>query len=211
MSHSSQVLLVSSGDGPGECRQAVAHLLRLLEKDASRQGVSLDISERQAEHGPASAIVVLGGAGAEALSRAFEGTVLWRCPSSIRPRHKRKNWFVEIFRLDQPREIERLDPGDVEIQFMRAGGPGGQHQNKTESAVRARWRDPQGRMFSVVARDERSQHRNRKLAIARLQALVDADASEAAQSRQGGQHKLHHQVTRGAPHRVFLGPDFKPA
>jgi protein subunit release factor A len=73
---------------------------------------------------------------------------------------------------------EALDiPGDDEallaqcrVETFRAGGPGGQHQNVTESAVRL-VHLPTG--VRVVAREERSQHRNRALALARLREKLE--------------------------------------
>lgn len=56
------------------------------------------------------------------------------------------------------------------METFRAGGPGGQHQNVTESAVRLTHL-PTG--LVVVARDERSQHRNRSLALARLRKALE--------------------------------------
>jgi ribosome-associated protein len=56
------------------------------------------------------------------------------------------------------------------VETFRAGGPGGQHQNTTESAVRL-VHEPTG--ATVVARDERSQHRNRKLALQRLRVRLE--------------------------------------
>lgn len=56
------------------------------------------------------------------------------------------------------------------VDTFRAGGPGGQHQNVTESAVRLTHL-PTG--VVVVARDERSQHRNRSLALSRLRKALE--------------------------------------
>ena len=55
------------------------------------------------------------------------------------------------------------------VETFRAGGPGGQHQNKTESAVRLTHR-PTG--IVVTARESRSQHRNRTRALERLRAAL---------------------------------------
>ena len=55
------------------------------------------------------------------------------------------------------------------VETFRAGGPGGQHQNKTESAVRLTHR-PTG--IVVTARESRSQHRNRARALDRLRAAL---------------------------------------
>ncbi|HSW31491.1 MAG TPA: peptide chain release factor-like protein [Longimicrobiales bacterium] len=57
------------------------------------------------------------------------------------------------------------------VETFRAGGPGGQHQNMTESGVRV-VHLPTG--VRVVAREERSQHRNREVALARLRARLEA-------------------------------------
>lgn len=201
-------LLVSSGDGPGECRQAVGHLLAWLTEEAARLGLDIDIAEREAPHGPSSAVVVLNGIGAGSMARDVEGVVLWRCQSALRPKHPRKNWFVEIFRLPPDGPPVLIDPDAVELQAIRAGGPGGQHQNKTSSAIRARWRDPAGRLWSVVVRDSRSQHQNRRLALERLSALNAAEQAAAEASQRGATRALHGQLRRGAPRRIFEGDKF---
>lgn len=211
MTHPGKVtLLVSSGNGPGECRQAVAHTLDAIRKDATRLGVEIDISERPARHGPSSAIVVLAGSRAYDMAQAWEGVVLWRCQSSLRPKHRRKNWFVQVFHLEDATAPCKIDPSRIEMQALRAGGPGGQHQNTTASAIRARWVSPEGQSYAVVVRDERSQHRNRSLALARLSALVAADRAESEAAARGAARYLHHQLERGDPARVFEGPRFRP-
>ncbi|WP_255564091.1 hypothetical protein [Mameliella sp. CS4] len=90
-------LLISSGNGPGECQQAVGHVLTRLRDEAEARGVTLDLAGRAGRDGPVSAIAVLTGPGAEALAARWEGGVLWRCPSALRPRHKRKNWLCRCF------------------------------------------------------------------------------------------------------------------
>jgi protein subunit release factor A len=73
-------------------------------------------------------------------------------------------------------EIPEDDDGllaECRVETFRAGGPGGQHQNKTESAVRLTHL-PSG--IGVTARESRSQHRNRQIALARLRAALDEAA-----------------------------------
>lgn len=65
---------------------------------------------------------------------------------------------------------------ECRVETFRSGGPGGQHQNKTESGVRLTHL-PTG--ISVMARDSRSQHRNRQIALVRLrEALEEASREE---------------------------------
>lgn len=62
---------------------------------------------------------------------------------------------------------------ECRVETFRAGGPGGQHQNTTDSGVRLTHL-PTG--ISVTARESRSQHRNRKMALARLRAALEERA-----------------------------------
>lgn len=64
---------------------------------------------------------------------------------------------------------------ECRVDTFRAGGPGGQHQNTTESGVRL-VHLPTG--ITVTARDERSQHRNRGLALRRLREALEELARE---------------------------------
>lgn len=73
----------------------------------------------------------------------------------------------EDYRL--PEEDEALLV-ECRVETFRAGGPGGQHQNRAESAVRLTHL-PTG--ISVTARESRSQHRNRKTALLRLRAALE--------------------------------------
>ena len=93
-----------------------------------------------------------------------------------------------------------FNPKDIRWQTMRASGPGGQQVNKTESAVRV-IHLPTG--TEATAMEERSQHRNRKLALARLmQKLKQLDATRFGQARHE-RWRAHQELQRGNPVRVL--------
>ena len=203
-------LLLTSGRGPGECRIALAKTLRVLAREAQTAGLDLDVAPGPDPdgHGPGSAIAVLEGRGAEAFAATWAGSILWVARSPLRPHHKRKNWFIGVFKLE-PRAIEpaELDPADVRFEAFSAGGPGGQHQNKTASAVRAVHK-PTG--LAVVVRDGRSQHSNKAIALKRLGALLDLKEELATAADDQQVQSGHSRLERGRPVRTFEGKDFRP-
>ncbi len=203
-------LLLTAGRGPAECRLAVAHALQRIADEAEAANCDCAIARGDADrHGPASAIIVLDGpAAAEIAQRWTQGSVLWVCRSPLRPHHGRKNWFVGVVDLPLPEQIPVLAASDIRFESFRAGGPGGQHQNKTESAVRA-VHLPSG--LTTIARDGRSQHRNKALALARLAALLDGRARVAEAGEARLIHAAHDRIERGAPGLRFEGPAFTPA
>jgi len=200
-------LLISGGNGPDECNQAVAGILQRMLEEAERLGISVDIDPQPAKIGLKSAVLVLHGTGLNEFTGRWVGTLCWRAKSTLRRQHKRANWFVGVFELAKSEDCPRtIRPQDVTFQSFRAGGPGGQHQNTTDSAVRATHR-PTG--LTAVAREMRSQHRNKALALERLQALRNAVTAATEQSGKDARHRMHHAIARGNPLRVFSGPDFQ--
>jgi peptide chain release factor len=206
-------LLLTSGRGPVECRMAVAQTLARLAAEANAAGCGCDItvSGNTDGHGPASAIAILtcdaAADTARLLGQRWLGSILWICPSPLRPHHKRKNWFIGVIELSAPAgRPAALRLADVRTESFRAGGPGGQHQNKTESAIRA-VHGPTG--LAVVVRDGRSQHRNKALALERLASLLQHGDVLARARDDAAIQSLHEALERGRPIRTFRGPDFQ--
>ena len=153
-------LQITSGRGPVECCRVVALVLERILKQAQTRKLKVEIVEKEA--GPAnrtllSAVIALEGAGCDTLVEEWEGTVLWIARSPYRIHHRRKNWFVGVqtFLLSESREATE---NEIRYETLRASGPGGQHVNKTESAVRA-VHIPSG--ISVVTSDQHSQWQNK--------------------------------------------------
>jgi len=198
-------LHITAGQGPAECAWAVVKVLEQIQKEAvaaSFQCRTLEI-EPGPEPGTAqSALISISDA---AFANSWIGTVQWTARSPFRPLHKRKNWFVGID-VFEPVDETSFSPRDLRWETMRASGPGGQHVNKTESAVRV-IHLPTG--TAATAMEERSQHRNRKLALALLmRKLKQLDANRFGEARQE-RWRAHQELQRGNPVRVLRETSLK--
>lgn len=201
------LLQISAAHGPEECCLAVSKALGRLLREAHAQGVDADVLESVAGERAGtfrSVLLSLDGAGAGALAAAWEGSIQWICASPYRPGHLRKNWFIGAARCEAPAPALA---GDIRFEATRSSGPGGQHVNKTASAIRA---THVATGLSVKVQTERSQHANKRIAVMliahRLATLKQQlQAGQRAQRRQ-----MHHEVERGSPARVFRGEKFEP-
>lgn len=200
-------LLLTSGSGPAECQQAVANVLKQMGSEADEFAIDFDFSGERTKHGYKSAVVVISGLDASKFADTWRGTIQWRAKSTVRPGHKRENWFIGVFDLPSISDVtSKVDIREITYDTFRAGGPGGQHQNTTDSAVRATHR-PSG--ISAVAREERSQHRNKALALERLQHLITSTQKAEEAARKQSLNGMHRALERGNPVRCFKGHNFK--
>ena len=196
------LIQITAGRGPEECTRVVARVLEIFLKEARTQNLITEVITTvpgNLNGTLLSAFIQVKGNGAAAFLAIWIGTVQWIAPSPYRRYHKRKNWFVgvqafEASRLFQWREKE------VQFETLRASGPGGQHVNKTESAVRARHL-PSG--LAVVASERRSQFQNKTEALARLQAKVNQWYLEQAAAKSQHQWQQHQSLERGNAIRTF--------
>lgn len=198
------VFVISSGQGPLECQMAVAHLVDKISETARKNGIEIDWAGFEGKPTKTAIGHVIGN-DAKAFITPWIGSILWICKSQLRPSHKRKNWFIGVFELPAPVQMPSIEIKDLRFESFRAGGAGGQHQNTTDSAVRA-VHMPTG--LAVVVRDHRSQHQNKAAAIARLQTLMEAENTAKQMGADRRLHALHQTLERGNPNRVFEGERF---
>ncbi len=201
-------LQITANTGPAECCLALKKALERLSDEAREMGVSVKLVEQVA--GPSddvmrSVLLELDGASGQdgALARRWSGSILWICESPYRKMHKRKNWFLSGAAFAAP--VAASDCGEIRYEATRASGPGGQHVNKTDSAIRA---THVATGLSVKVQSERSQHANKRLA-GQLLASKLADLARAEEGRtKSERHMQHSQATRGNAARVFVGLGF---
>jgi peptide chain release factor len=192
------MMQISSGQGPDECELAVSKLFGAL----CREFPDIELIDKSpgGRAGCFKSIRFYGGIGL----RALDGSVLWVCASPFRPRHRRKNWFVDLsVCAEADADVFRED--FIRFETFRSSGKGGQHVNKTESGVRAIY-EPTG--DSAVATDERSQHRNKQIAAERLRRRFAAGNQAGMDAAKAYNRLETYKIVRGDPVRVYEGMEF---
>ena len=203
-------LNVSAGNGPEECAHAVTLTLKVIESEIKeRKDISLRIIESKKSREKdnlRSVTIVLEGDKVSSFAESWTGIIQWIWKSTYRPHHKRKNWFVSVKPYTEPAAAEVFSVDDVRFETACAGGPGGQYVNKTETSVRA-VHIPTGKF--VVARGERSQLMNKKLALARLASLFQKEQEDKEDKSRSDMRHSHWELERGNPVRVYDGETLK--
>lgn len=158
------------------------------------------------EERPGFVSLVIVGRGAVALFSGEKGGHRWQRVPETEKRGRVHTSTVTIAVLDEPRHVElTIRPEDVDVETMRGSGAGGQHRNKTDSAVRARHR-PTG--IEVRCESERSQHRNRELALRVLTSRVaDRDRITIAGARAADRRQQVGAGMRGDKRRSIRTQD----
>ena len=199
------ILHITAGKGPQECRWVVAHLARAFAREAKGLGLECELLDG-AEELPSCILLRIAGDAASTFVAQRVGTNQWIGNRSIRPTHKRRNWFVGVALAPEPETVSDLKDEDIDYQAMRASGPGGQHVNKTDSAVRATHR-PTG--LVATAQEQRSQHANRKLARLKLAIMLEERRGQANDDQRRSQWQVHQELERGNAVRVYAGERFQ--
>ncbi|HIP06250.1 MAG TPA: peptide chain release factor 2 [Mariprofundaceae bacterium] len=172
----SAFLDINSGSGGTEAQDWAEILLRMYLRWAERKGFKTELIECTAgeEAGIKSATVSIKGEYAYGFLKAEIGVHRLVRKSPFDSGNRRHTSFASVFAFpDIDRDIDiEINPSDVRIDTYRASGSGGQHINKTDSAVRMT-HEPSG--VVVQCQSDRSQHKNRdhcwKMLKARLYEL----------------------------------------
>ena len=184
---------IQSGAGGTEAQDWAAMLLRMYVKYGERKGYAVDILEESPGDvaGIKTATIKLSGDYCFGMLRSESGIhrLVRKSPFDSNARRHTSFCSIVVFpEIDDSFEID-INPADLRIDTYRASGAGGQHINKTDSAVRIT-HNPSG--IVVQCQNDRSQHRNRAEAMAMLKSrLYEAEV----QKRQADQQKLEDAKT----------------
>ncbi|WP_407883954.1 peptide chain release factor 2 [Furfurilactobacillus curtus] len=179
------ILEIHPGAGGTESQDWGQNLLRMYTRWAEQHGFSVDIEDYQAGDvaGLDSATVLISGTNAYGYLRSEKGVHRFVRISPFDSAGRRHTSFVSVDvmpELDDSVEVD-LNPDDIRMEVFRSSGAGGQHINKTSSAVRL-IHEPTGIVVSSQA--QRSQFQNKATAMAMLKAkLYEREEQKKAEEK----------------------------
>ncbi len=179
------ILAIHAGAGGTESQDWAEMLLRMYLRWAERRGYKteiLDISPGD-EAGIKSAVIGVSGDYACGYLKSEHGVHRLVRLSPFDADHARHTSFalVEVMPEAESDIDVKIAPDDLKIDVFRSSGPGGQHMQKTSSAVRLTHL-PTG--LTTTCQSERSQHQNKETALKILQArLLELELAERAEER----------------------------
>jgi peptide chain release factor 2 len=212
----SAYLSVQAGAGGTDSCDWAAMLLRMYARWAERQGFEVDLIDRleAEEAGIKSATLLVKGEWAYGYLKAEAGVHRLVRLSPFDAAHRRQTAFAAVEVSPEMDEAEAIEirPEDLKVDTYRAGGAGGQHVNKTDSAIRLTHL-PTG--LVVACQSERSQHKNRntamKMLTAKLVARQEAERQATLAGLQGEQTDIGfgHQIRSYVLHPYQMVKDHR--
>lgn len=183
------ILEIRAAEGGADAKLLCQTLLGIYARYAARHNLTLNVVEDL----PGYLVVEVRGPAAGRLFAREAGGHRWQRVPPTERRGRVHTSTVTVAVLPAPSETEfRIDERDLEWSTCRAGGAGGQHVNKTESAVQLKHK-PSGLM--VRCESERSQGQNRVTALAVLRSRLAAAAARSAVANRN--HERRNQIGSG--------------
>jgi peptide chain release factor 2 len=180
-------------------------LLRMYTRWAERRGFKVEALDLQPgdEAGIKSATILIDGEWAYGWLRAEAGVHRLVRISPFDSAKRRHTSFASVFvypDIDETITVV-IDEKDLRVDVMRSGGAGGQHVNKTESAVRLT-HIPTG--IAVHSDQERSQHKNRAVAMRILKAKLFEVEQKKQEEKMGNIHAQKKAIEWGSQIRSYV-------
>jgi peptide chain release factor 2 len=196
---------VNAGAGGTESQDWAEMLMRMYSRWAERKGFKVESLDRQAgdEAGIKSATIGVEGEWAYGWLRAEAGVHRLVRISPFDSQARRHTSFASVFTypdIDETIKVE-IDDKDLRIDVMRSGGAGGQHVNKTESAVRVT-HIPTG--IAVHSDGERSQHKNKATAMRILRSKLFEVEQKKQEEKMGNIHAQKKAIEWGSQIRSYV-------
>jgi peptide chain release factor 1 len=191
-------LEIRAGTGGDEAAIFAGDLFRMYQRYAESRGWPIEImSQSPGEHGGFKEVIVrVAGQGAYSRFKFESGTHRVQRVPETESQGRIHTSACTVAILPEVADVEEIDlnPGDLRVDTFRASGAGGQHVNKTDSAIRITHL-PSG--IVVECQDERSQHKNRARALSLLQARL----LEQEQARQDSERAASRRLQVGSGDR----------
>ena len=199
------LLTINAGAGGTESQDWAQMLLRMYTRWAQRKGFGTETLDLQAgdEAGIKNATISIEGEWAYGWLRAEAGVHRLVRISPFDSQARRHTSFASVFiypDIDETIKVE-IDEKDLRIDVMRSGGAGGQHVNKTESAVRIT-HIPTG--IAVHSDGERSQHKNRSTAMRILRSKLFEVEQKKQEEKMGNIHAQKKAIEWGSQIRSYV-------